>query len=108
MSENKSRILYVLRFLQEKSDEKHPVSTKQILDHLETQGFNTHRRKLPPITKWKAEIEKLNAERKRLDRDYYTFKDEVKECEQIRKSVDSILRQEQRERQPRRSQDIDR
>jgi predicted DNA-binding transcriptional regulator YafY len=44
MSENKSRILYVLRFLQEKSDEKHPVSTKQILDYLETQGFKTHRR----------------------------------------------------------------
>ena len=44
MFENKSRILYVLRFLQEKSDEKHPVSTKQILDYLETQGFNTHRR----------------------------------------------------------------
>jgi Fe2+ or Zn2+ uptake regulation protein len=44
MSENKSRIVYVLRFLQEKSDEKHPVSTKQILDYLETQGFKTHRR----------------------------------------------------------------
>ena len=65
-------------------------------------------KKLPPTTKWKAEIEKLNAERKQLERDYYTLKGEVKECEQIRRSVDSILRQEQRERQPRKAHDIDR
>ena len=33
---------------------------------------------------------------------------EVKEAEQIRKSVYSILRQEQREQQPRRAQDMER
>lgn len=37
---------------------------------------------------------------------YLALKDEVKEVEQIRKSIDSILRQEQREQQPRRTQDI--
>jgi cell division protein FtsL len=51
---------------------------------------------------------KLTAERKRLDYDYSTLKNEVKEAEQIRKSIYSILRQEQRERQPHRAKDIDR
>ena len=54
-------------------------------------------KKLPPIAKWKAEIEKLTAERSGLNQQYNTLKDEVKEAEQIRKSVYSIMRQEQRE-----------
>jgi len=36
------------------------------------------------------------------------LKDEIKEAGQIRKSVYSIVRQEERERQPRWAQDIDR
>ncbi len=35
------------------------------------------------------------------------FKDEVNEVEQIRRSVDSILRKEQRKQQPRRAQDME-
>ena len=60
-----------------------------------------------PTKAWKTERDKLTAEWKRLDRDYYTLKDEVKEAEQIRKSVYSILRQEQREQQPQRKQDME-
>ena len=45
------------------------------------------------------QIEKLTAERKLLDRDYNTLKDEVQEAETIRKSVYRIIRQEQREQQ---------
>ena len=60
-----------------------------------------------PTKAWKAERGKLTAERKQLDRDYYTLKDEVKEAEQIRKSVYSILRQDQQEQQPRRAQDME-
>ena len=60
-----------------------------------------------PTKAWKAERVKLTAERKQLDRDYYVLKDEIKEAEQIRKSVYSIVRQEQREQQPRRVQDIE-
>jgi len=56
-------------------------------------------KKLPPIAKWKAEIEKLTAERSGLNQRYNTLKDEVKEAEQIRKSIYSIMRQEQREQQ---------
>ena len=61
-----------------------------------------------PTEAWKAERMKLIAERKSLDYDYYKLKDEIKEAEQIRKSVYSIVRQEERERQLRRGQDIDR
>ena len=60
-----------------------------------------------PTKAWKTERMKLTAERKTLDRDYYALKDEIKEAEQIRKSVYSIVRQEQREQQPRRAQDIE-
>ena len=60
-----------------------------------------------PTKAWKAERVKLTAEWKQLDRDYYTLKDEVKEAEQIRKSVYSILRQEQREQQPTRTRGME-
>jgi len=55
-----------------------------------------------------TECVKLTAERKQLDREYYALKDEIKEAGQIRKSVYSIVRQEERERQPRKAQDIGR
>ena len=57
-----------------------------------------------PIKAWKAEYAKLTAERKTLNQRYLALKDEVKEAEQIRRSVYSIMRQEQREQQPSRSQ----
>ena len=61
-----------------------------------------------PTKAWKAEYSKLIAERKTLNQRYLALKDEVKKAEQIRKSVYSILRQEQREQQPRRAQDMER
>jgi len=65
-------------------------------------------KKLPPIKKWQAEIVKLTAERGKIEQRYYALREEVKEAEQIRKSVYSIVRQEQREQQPRRAHDHDR
>ena len=56
----------------------------------------------------KAEQEKLTAERKELSRRYLALKDEVKEAEQIRKGVHSILREENRKEQPTHKQDLDR
>lgn len=47
MDDKKSRILYILRCLQEKTDEQHPISTKQIQDYLETQGIKAHRQTIP-------------------------------------------------------------
>ena len=60
-----------------------------------------------PVKAWKAEYAKLTAERQTLNQRYLSLKDEVKEAEQIRRSVYSIMRQEQREQQPRRSQGVD-
>ena len=61
-----------------------------------------------PTKTWKEEYTKLTAERKTLNQRYLALKEEVKEAEKIRKSVYSILRQEQREQQPRRVQDMER
>ncbi|WP_095643228.1 MobA/MobL family protein [Methanosarcina spelaei] len=61
-----------------------------------------------PTRAWKEEYARLTAERKTLNQRYLALKDEVKEADQIRKSVYSILRQKQREQSPRRAQDMDR
>ena len=61
-----------------------------------------------PTKTWKEEYAKLTAERKTLNQRYLALKEEVKEAEKIRKSVYSILRQEQREQQTRRAQDMER
>ena len=61
-----------------------------------------------PTKTWKEEYTKLTAERKTLNQRYLALKEEVKEAEKIRKSVYSILRQEQREQQPHRKQDMER
>ncbi|WP_251352478.1 hypothetical protein [Hominisplanchenecus murintestinalis] len=61
-----------------------------------------------PTKTWKEECTKLTAERKTLNQRYLALKEEVKEAEKIRKSVYSILRQEQREQQTRRKQDMER
>ena len=58
-----------------------------------------------PTKTWKEEYTKLTAERKTLNQRYLALKEEVKEAEKIRKSVYSILRQEQ---QPHRKQDMER
>lgn len=61
-----------------------------------------------PTKAWKTEYAKLTAEKKTLNQRYLALKEEVKEAEQIRKSVYSILRQEQREHAHRRAQDMER
>ena len=38
------RILHILKYLQDKTDEQHPASIKQILEYLESQGISAHRR----------------------------------------------------------------
>ena len=61
-----------------------------------------------PTKAWKTEYVKLTAGRKTLNQRYLALKEEGEEAEKIRKSVYSILRQEQREQQPRRAQDVER
>ena len=64
-------------------------------------------KKSPPVTMWNAEIAKLTAERKLIEADYYKLRDEVKDAEQIRKTIYSIVRQEQQMTQPRRAHDME-
>jgi MobA/MobL family. len=56
-------------------------------------------KKQPPVAKWTAEHDKLTAERNGLNQQYTVLKDEVQKAEQIRKTVYSILRQEQQNEQ---------
>ena len=65
-------------------------------------------KKSPPITKWKAEHDKLTLERRKLNQQYVSLKDEVKEVEQIRKRVYDIMRQEARRDEPQRTKGMDR
>lgn len=65
-------------------------------------------KKLPPIAKWKAERDRLIGEKKQLSEKYRTLKDEVKEVERIKKSIDNILREEYRREQPSLKQDLER
>ena len=61
-----------------------------------------------PLKAWKAERDKLNGEKKQLTHQYYTLKDEVKEVEQIRRTVYSILREENGREQPARKHEHER
>ena len=61
-----------------------------------------------PVKAWKTEYAKLTNQWKTLNQRYLELKEEVKEAEKIRKSVYSILRQEQREHSPQRAQDMER
>ncbi len=64
-------------------------------------------KKLPPIRKWEAERDKLKAERQQLSRRYSMLKDEVKEVEQIRRNVYSILKEERGKEQPKRNHNLE-
>ena len=65
-------------------------------------------KKLPPITKWKAERAKLIANRQSLTHDYHALKNEVSEAEKIRRGVYDIVSAERRREQPRRARDMER
>ena len=61
-----------------------------------------------PLKAWKAERDKLNDKKKGLTRQYYALKDEVKEVEQIRRNVYSILKEEKDREQPTRKHEVER
>jgi len=51
-------------------------------------------KKLPPVSKWQAEREKLTTEKKLLDIEYSKLWHETAAVEKIKRSVDDILREE--------------
>jgi len=63
---------------------------------------------LPPITKWKAERDKLTDEKKLLNREYVSLKNDTAAVEKIRSNVYDIMREESRTIQRTRSQDLSR
>ena len=85
-----------------------PLSKNRIRAGASPAGGAMNGKTTLPVKAWKAEYAKLTAERETLNRRYLALKGEVKEAEQIRRSVYNILRQEQREQQPRRAQDMER
>jgi hypothetical protein len=64
--------------------------------------------KLPPITKWKAEREKLNGDLSRLSFQYTTLRDETAAVEKIKRNIDDILNDGTPTRQRKRTHDHDR
>jgi hypothetical protein len=50
-------------------------------------------KRLPPLTKWKAEREKLKADMDGLRQEYLKLKDEIREVEIVRKAAEQIARQ---------------
>ena len=113
----KARISKLQNWLKEEADIYFKCKGKKPLTEAEQILFTTAKDYLKgvmngkttiPTKTWKEEYTKLTAERKTLNQRYLALKEEVKEAEKIRKSVYSILRQEQREQQTRRKQDMER
>jgi hypothetical protein len=49
--------------------------------------------KSPPMKKWRVEYAELSEKRDVIYRGYYSLKDEVKEVERVRRTVDEVLRE---------------
>ncbi|MCL2035301.1 MAG: hypothetical protein FWG94_11330 [Oscillospiraceae bacterium] len=64
--------------------------------------------KLPPITKWKAEREKLNGELSRLSGEYKTLRAETAAVEKIKRNIADILNDGARTQERKRTHDHDR
>jgi hypothetical protein len=57
-------------------------------------------KKLPPMTQWKKERATKSAERNALHADYYRLRDEVKNAEAIKRSVEKLIRVDEPKREP--------
>ena len=60
-----------------------------------------------PMKAWKKEYAELPAKRQMLNQRYVALKDEVKEAEQIRRSVYDLMREEMRRTQPAQKHDVE-
>lgn len=64
-------------------------------------------KKLPPVTAWQTERNKLTVEKSKLNREYVVLRNEVTEVDQIRRDVDDFMHSENRRTQPQRSQGME-
>ena len=76
---------------------------KEAADYIK--GVMNGRAELPPVKKWKAELESLTAERYALYDDYYRLDDELKSVEALRHGAESIIRDEPQREQRTRARD---
>ena len=82
-------------------------SSKNYLVNVLNGRFDTS--KLPPITKWTAEREKLTADLEQLNSDYICIRDDVSVVDQIkRNAVDILDDRPPTPTQRKRSQDMER
>ena len=65
-------------------------------------------KKLPPITKWRAEREAITADLKRLNVEYVNLRNEVSAIKKIKRNIDDILNDGARTQQRKRTHDLDR
>ena len=61
-----------------------------------------------PLAAWEKEYTQKTADKNRLNARFNFLRNEVKDVEKIQRSVHDILREEQREQQPRRVQEHER
>ena len=61
-----------------------------------------------PLKAWKAEREKLTADKNQLNREYVSLKNDTAAVEKIRSNVYDIISEERRRTQPQRTQDMER
>ncbi len=60
-----------------------------------------------PTKAWRAERDKLTADKKQLDGEYRALENDIAKFEKIRKNVYAIMREEQRREQPTRARDME-
>jgi hypothetical protein len=69
------------------------ITLYEVADHYLKEHLNGKVSK-PPMKKWQAEYAELSEKRDTIYRGYYSLKDEVKEVERVRRTVDEILREQ--------------
>lgn len=80
-------------------------ASERYLKDVMQERFDT--KKLPPITKWTAERDRLNVDMRRLNGEYVSLKNETAEVEKIRRNVYDIMGEEKRREQPQKTHDME-
>jgi ATP-dependent exoDNAse (exonuclease V) alpha subunit len=104
-NEEKARVAYMDYYENHRPELFQFDTAEKYLKDVLQERFNP--KKSPPVSKWKAEQQEKTAERDKLYSVYYKLKDEVKEMEQIKRSVNDILQQEERQNKRTRKREME-
>jgi hypothetical protein len=97
-NEEKARVAYMEYYENHRPELFQFDTAEKYLKEVMQERFNP--KKLPPIKKWKEEYKTLTAEKDLIYREYYNLKDEVKEVEQIKRSVDILMKEQPQRNEP--------